>query len=96
MADQKKVFYVDIGEYLMQADSTITNDVMPDFLHLSAKVAREIPVGFARIVASEMEAPILSVNLERGLAAVLSDKYATEPYLSPSPGVLPAWPPSFG
>ena len=36
MADSQTVFYMDIGEYLTTADSTITADVMPDFLHLSA------------------------------------------------------------
>ena len=39
MADSQTVFYMDIGEYLTTADSTITADVMPDFLHPSQRGA---------------------------------------------------------
>ena len=33
----KTVKYLDIGDKFMQKDGTITKDIMPDFLHLSAK-----------------------------------------------------------
>jgi lysophospholipase L1-like esterase len=35
--DGKSVFYLDIGEKFLQPDGTLTKEIMPDFLHLSAK-----------------------------------------------------------
>ena len=35
--DGKSVFYLDIGDKFLQPDGTLTKEVMPDFLHLSAK-----------------------------------------------------------
>ena len=35
--DGKNVFYLDIGEKFLQPDGTLTREIMPDFLHLSAK-----------------------------------------------------------
>ena len=35
--DGKMVHYLDIGPKFMQADGTITKEIMPDYLHLSAK-----------------------------------------------------------
>jgi beta-glucosidase len=37
LADGEKVFYLDIGDKFLAADRTLPKDVMPDFLHLSAK-----------------------------------------------------------
>lgn len=34
--DGKNVFFLDIGDKFMKPDGTLTKDVMPDFLHLSA------------------------------------------------------------
>ena len=33
----KDVFYLDIGDKFLEADGTLTKEIMPDFLHLSAK-----------------------------------------------------------
>ncbi|MBI3875099.1 MAG: GDSL family lipase [Verrucomicrobia bacterium] len=35
--DGKHVFYLDIGGKFLEADGTLTKEIMPDFLHLSAK-----------------------------------------------------------
>ena len=35
--DGKSVHYLDIGEKFLQADGSLTKEVMPDFLHLSSK-----------------------------------------------------------
>ncbi len=35
--DGKSVFYLDIGAKFLEADGTLTKEIMPDFLHLSAK-----------------------------------------------------------
>lgn len=35
--DGKSVHYLDIGDKFLQADGTISKDIMPDFLHLSEK-----------------------------------------------------------
>jgi lysophospholipase L1-like esterase len=35
--DGKSVFYLDIGAKFLEADGALTKEVMPDFLHLSAK-----------------------------------------------------------
>ncbi|MBM3876388.1 MAG: GDSL family lipase [Verrucomicrobia bacterium] len=35
--DGKSVFYLDIGAKFLEPDGTLTKEVMPDFLHLSAK-----------------------------------------------------------
>ena len=35
--DGKSVFYLDIGDKFLQPDGTLTKEIMPDFLHLSAK-----------------------------------------------------------
>jgi lysophospholipase L1-like esterase len=35
--DGKSVFYLDIGDKFLQPDGTISREIMPDFLHLSAK-----------------------------------------------------------
>ena len=37
LADGKMVFYEDIGKAFLTEDGTLTKEVMPDFLHLSAK-----------------------------------------------------------
>lgn len=36
LEDGKNVFFLDIGDKFMKPDGTLTKDVMPDFLHLSA------------------------------------------------------------
>ena len=36
-ADGKKVIYLDFGDKLLQPDGTLSKDIMPDFLHPSAK-----------------------------------------------------------
>jgi lysophospholipase L1-like esterase len=35
--DEKKVFFLDIGSKFLEADGSLTKEIMPDFLHLSAK-----------------------------------------------------------
>jgi beta-glucosidase len=35
--DGQHVYYLDIGEKFLQPDGTITKEIMPDLLHLSAK-----------------------------------------------------------
>ena len=35
--DGKAVFYLDIGSKFLEADGTLTKEIMPDFLHLSSK-----------------------------------------------------------
>ena len=35
--DGKNVFYLDIGDKFLQPDGSLTKEIMPDFLHLSAK-----------------------------------------------------------
>jgi len=35
--NQKNVFFLDIGDKFLEADGTLTKEVMPDFLHLSPK-----------------------------------------------------------
>src|SRR6185295_10141471 len=35
--DGKHVFFLDIGSKFLQPDGTLTKEIMPDFLHLSAK-----------------------------------------------------------
>jgi lysophospholipase L1-like esterase len=35
--DEKNVHYLDIGSKFVEADGTLTKEIMPDFLHLSAK-----------------------------------------------------------
>lgn len=37
LADGKKVIYTDIGKGFLQPDGTLTKEIMPDLLHLSAK-----------------------------------------------------------
>jgi lysophospholipase L1-like esterase len=37
LADDKAVFYLDIGEKFLQKDRTLTKEIMPDLLHLSPK-----------------------------------------------------------
>ncbi len=37
LADDKMVFYLDIGKNFLQADGTLTREIMPDLLHLSPK-----------------------------------------------------------
>jgi lysophospholipase L1-like esterase len=37
VADDKMVFYMDIGQKLVGADGTISKDIMPDYLHPNAK-----------------------------------------------------------
>ena len=37
LADNKQVFFLDIGPNLMNPDGTIYKEIMPDFLHLSPK-----------------------------------------------------------
>lgn len=37
LADGKKVIYTDIGKNFLQADGTLTKEIMPDLLHLSAR-----------------------------------------------------------
>lgn len=35
LADDKRVFFLDIGPKFLQADGSLSKDIMPDFLHLS-------------------------------------------------------------
>ncbi len=35
LADNKRVFYIDIGDKLLDSDGTLSTDTMPDFLHPS-------------------------------------------------------------
>ena len=37
LADNKNVFYLDIGPKFLQVDGTLSTDVMPDLLHPNAK-----------------------------------------------------------
>ncbi len=37
LADGKEVFFMDIGKTFLEADGTLSKDIMPDFLHLSPK-----------------------------------------------------------
>lgn len=37
LADDKNVFYLDIGPKFLEADGTLSREVMPDLLHLSGK-----------------------------------------------------------
>ena len=37
LADDKKVFFLDFGYLFVNADGTISKDIMPDYLHLSPK-----------------------------------------------------------
>lgn len=37
LADNKQVFYLDFGDKFLQADGTLTTDIMPDRLHPNAK-----------------------------------------------------------
>ncbi|RYD37182.1 MAG: energy transducer TonB [Verrucomicrobiaceae bacterium] len=37
LADNKTIFVQDISSSLMQADGTLSKDIMPDLLHLSPK-----------------------------------------------------------
>jgi lysophospholipase L1-like esterase len=37
LADNKSIYYLDIGSKFLQADGTLPDDVMPDYLHLSPK-----------------------------------------------------------
>jgi beta-glucosidase len=37
VADNKDVFYLDIGPQFLSTDGTLTKDIMPDYLHLSEK-----------------------------------------------------------
>jgi beta-glucosidase len=37
LADGQAIHYLDIGDKLLQPDGTISNEIMPDFLHLSPK-----------------------------------------------------------
>jgi len=37
LADDKTVFYLDIGPKFLSADGSLSKDIMPDFLHLSPK-----------------------------------------------------------
>jgi lysophospholipase L1-like esterase len=36
-ADNKQVFFLDFGDKFLAADGTLTKEIMPDFLHPSAK-----------------------------------------------------------
>jgi len=40
MADNKMVYYLDIGPKFLQPDGTLTRDIMPDLLHLNEKSYR--------------------------------------------------------
>ncbi|MEX2286303.1 MAG: platelet-activating factor acetylhydrolase IB subunit [Planctomycetaceae bacterium] len=37
LADNKTVFYLDIGDKFLESDRTLSKEIMPDLLHLSAK-----------------------------------------------------------
>jgi lysophospholipase L1-like esterase len=37
LADDKKIFYLDIGSKFLAADATLPKDIMPDYLHPNAK-----------------------------------------------------------
>jgi beta-glucosidase len=55
-ADERSVFYLNIGESLMNPDGTLSRDVMPDLLHLSDKGyaiwARRIEPTLQRLLAT--------------------------------------------
>jgi lysophospholipase L1-like esterase len=55
-ADERSVFYLNIGEALMNPDGTLSRDVMPDLLHLSDKGyaiwARRIEPTLQRLLAT--------------------------------------------
>lgn len=53
LADEKKVFWVDFGHKFVTAAGEIPRDLMPDFLHLSAK-------GYA-LWAAELATPLASI-----------------------------------
>jgi len=40
LADNKSVYYLDIGPKFLQPDGTLTRDIMPDLLHLNEKSYR--------------------------------------------------------
>jgi beta-glucosidase len=37
IADNKNIYYLDIGDKFLEPDGTISKEIMPDFLHLSPK-----------------------------------------------------------
>lgn len=37
LADNRMIFYLDIGQKFLDADGKLTKEIMPDFLHLTAK-----------------------------------------------------------
>jgi beta-glucosidase len=37
LADNQNVFYLDIGDKFLAPDGTLTKEIMPDYLHLTAK-----------------------------------------------------------
>jgi beta-glucosidase len=50
-ADGKQIYYADIGASFLEPDGTISKDVMPDMLHLSARGYR----AWADAIASQLE-----------------------------------------
>jgi len=40
LADNKNVYYLDIGPKFLEADGTLSRDIMPDLLHLNEKSYR--------------------------------------------------------
>ena len=51
LADDKTLFFLDIGPSLLEPDGTLTHEVMPDLLHLSEQgYAR-----WARVMQPQLE-----------------------------------------
>jgi len=57
LADDKSLFYLDIGKNFLQEDGELTKEIMPDFLHLS-------PKGY-QIWADAMEAKVAELLVEK-------------------------------
>jgi beta-glucosidase len=59
MADNKRVFYKDIGKVFLSEQGVLSKDIMPDLLHLSAKGyelwAQAIEKDVVRLLEEESE-----------------------------------------
>ncbi len=65
LADNQSVFWVDFGSLLINADGSISKDLMPDYLHLSTK-------GY-EIWADAIEPKLVELLGEKSTAALSSD-----------------------
>jgi len=61
LADDKTVFYLDIGKNFLTEDGTLAKDIMPDFLHLSPKAydlwAKAIEPKVAEVLGDKPRVP---------------------------------------